>query len=196
MRGRELLQVCVCVIKMEWEMRQSQSNTTDCSSIQVLPWDIIHNSDFGNCWLPISNCLLPPQRSHFTSCKSPLLLHSRVRQFSFNCPQVVKQRENHCFTQKWVNTNNCFRIPAEWSVWPDITLTVLMALSPTSAEFCSCTSPHNSHPHIPNRPSLSCHVPGKFPLQTTITCKYYKRETIQTHSKLLNQLMQRYWSQE
>lgn len=33
--------------------------------------------------------------------------------------------------------------------------------------------------------------PGKFSLQITITCKYYKKENIQTHSKLVNQLMQR-----
>lgn len=154
-----------------------------------------HKTDFGNFLVLISNWLLPPQRSHFTSCKS-LLLHSTVRQFSFNCPQVVKQRENHCFTQKWVNTNNCFHIPAEWSVWPDITQTMLMALSPTSAEFCSCTSPQNSHLHMPNTPSLSCCIPDRFPLQITITCKYYKRENIQTCSKLVNQLMQRHWCQE
>lgn len=124
-----------------------------------------------------------------TSCKSPLLLHSRVRQFSFNCPQVVKLRENHCFTQKWVNTNNCFHIPAEW---PDLNHTVLMTLSPTSAEFCSCTSPQDSYLHMSNRPSL----PGKLPLQITITCKYYKGENIYTRSKLVKQLKQRYWSRE
>lgn len=190
-RGRELLHVCVC---SKWN---GEWDRLKCDRWQQ-QWSATlgHKTDFGNCLLLISYWLFPPQRSHFTSCKSPLLLHSRVRQFSFNHPQLVKLRGNHCFTLKWVNTNNCFQIPAQWSVWPDRIQTVFMALSPVSTEFSSCISPQNSYLHMLNRPSLSCHVPGKLPLQITITCKYYKRVNIQTCSKLVNQLMQKHRSQQ
>lgn len=172
--------------------KETDSNVTDGSSSQVLPWDIKQILVTGCCSSATGYFLLKGATSHHAS----LLLHSRVRQFSFNCRQLVKLRENHCLTLKWVNIKNCFQIPAEWSVWPDRIQRALMALSPISAEFSSCTSPQNSYLHMLNRPSLSCHVPGKLPLQITITCKYYKRENIQTCSKLVYQLMQKHWSQE
>lgn len=83
--------------------------------------------------------------------KPPLLLHSRIMQFSFNCPQQVKGK-SHCFTLKWMNTNNCFRNSAEWSVRPDIIQTVVKTLSLISAVyFCSCRSLRNSYLDISNR---------------------------------------------
>lgn len=183
--------ICVCV--QNGMGNETESNVTDGSSIQGLPWDIKQILVTACCSSHTGYFLLKGATSHHAShCWEA----EEKRHFSFNCPQVVKLRENHCFTQKWVNTNSCFHIPAEWSAWPDLTQTVLMALSPPSAEFCSCTSPQNSHLHMPNRPPLSCHIPGKFPLQITIPCKYYKRENMQTHSNLVNQLMQRHWSQE
>lgn len=93
---------------------------TDGGSIQVLPWGI--------------------KQKLFISWKHPLLLHSKVRQFSFNCPQQVKGK-SRCFTLKWVNTNNCFCNLAEWSVRPDITQTVVKTLLLISAVYiCSCRS--------------------------------------------------------
>lgn len=142
-RGRELLQICVCSKwngkwdRLKCDRWQQQSSAT-----------LGHKTDFGNCLLLISYCLLPPQRSHFTSCTSPPLLHRRLRQVSSNCPQLW---QNPCFTLKGVNTNNCFQIPAEWSVWPAVTQPVLMALSPVSAELSSCPSSQNSYLHTPNR---------------------------------------------
>lgn len=153
--GRDREHVCVLVwvclkLNGKWEGRFKCDRWWQHSSATLG-----HKTDLGNCLLFISYLLLPPWRSHFTSCKPPLLLHSRVRQFNFNCPQEVRGK-SHCFTLKLVNTNNYFCNLAEWSVRPDITQTVVKTLSLISAVyFCSCRSLQNSYLDIPNRKSLS-----------------------------------------
>lgn len=110
-RGTHL---CVC---SKWNGKW-ESNVRDGSSIQGLPWDIKQILVTACCSSQTGYFLLKGATSHHAShCWKA----EEEKHFSFNCPQVVKLRENHCFTQKWVNTNSCFHIPAEWSVWPDIT---------------------------------------------------------------------------
>lgn len=132
---------------------KGDSNVTDGGSIQVLPWGINQILVTACCSSATCYFLLEGATSHHA--KPPLLLHSRVRHFSFNCPQEVRGK-SHWFTLKLVNTNNYFCNLAEWSVRPDITQTVVKTLSLTSAVyFCSCRSLQNSYLDIPNRKSLS-----------------------------------------
>lgn len=146
-----------------------------------------HKTDLGNCYL-----LLPPWRSHFMALKIPLLLHGKVRQFTFNCPQQVKGK-SHCFTLNWVNINTCSHTSAQWSVRPGPTQPLVTTLSPISAvHLLFVQKPTEQLPNIPNRKYLSWSCSWQqFPLQLPITYKHYNKgehsweHSLQTCSKLV-----------